>query len=76
MIKYPGMLSLDELRQALWQNIEQLEEMGVKYVKDCKLFLPIVDEHGDPRALREPDGSRPTHWTSRAYKSAASDYKL
>ena len=46
-----GTIPLDELKQAIWEDIEALrEEFGVSFVTGVKLVVPATNEFGDPLA--------------------------
>ena len=72
-IDYPGIITLRELEQALWQDLKKLH---VKLIDNGKLYLPLVNEYGETVWLREQNGRSPNAWTSHAYHSFAFDYKL
>lgn len=75
-IEYPGIITLAEFRQCLWQDMHELEDRGVEFIKYGQLFVPITNKYGDPLILQNSDGSRPKFWTSHGYHSAAWDYGL
>jgi len=76
-LNYPGIKCLDELKQALWQDIYNLKEEGIiQYVRHGKLYLPVVDVHGDPVCMKTKTGMPANRVSAGAYKSAAADYRL
>lgn len=75
-IEYPGVITLLEFRQCLWQDMHELEDRGVEFIKHGQLFVPITNMYGDPLILKNEDGTKPKFWTSHGYRSAAWDYKL
>ncbi len=75
-INYEGRVSLDEFRQAIWQDLDQLEKDGVEFLEEAKLQIPIVNQYGDPMMIKDPDGRVITDIHSHAYRCAAQDYAL
>ena len=75
-IEYPGVITLRELEQALWEDMRQLEDLCVKYIDNGKLYLPLVNEYGETVWLQDENGRSPGSWKSQAYRSLVSDYKL
>lgn len=75
-IEYPGVITLRELEQALWQDMKELEQLNVQLIDNGKLYLPLVNEYGETIWLRDHNGRTPRTWTSRAYHSLATDYRL
>jgi hypothetical protein len=75
-IDYDGLLCIQELEQALWEDMKQLQALGVKYIEHAKFYLPLVNEYGEVVYLRDEDGRTPQHWPSGAYRSLGTDYKL
>lgn len=72
---YPEMWCFTEFRQKLWEDIAELDRVGVEWVKDGKLYLPVVDIHGDPLDVRRlGDGSIRTG--GRAYVDAQMQYRF
>jgi hypothetical protein len=48
-----GTIPLDELKQAIWEDIEALrEEFGVSFVTGVKLVVPATNEFGDTVQVR------------------------
>ena len=48
-----GTIPLDELKQAIWEDIEALrEEFGVSFVTGVKLVVPATNEFGGFRQER------------------------
>jgi len=75
-IEYPGVITLTEFSQCLWQDIHELEDRGVHFIKHGQLFVPITNKYGDPLILQNSDGTKPKFWTTHGYHSAAWDYDL
>ena len=47
--KKSGTIPLDELKQAIWEDIEALRKNSAsRYVTGVKLFVPATNEFGDP----------------------------
>ena len=48
-----GTIKIDELKQALWEDIEALkDQFGVSYVTGVKLLVPATNEYGDPLLVK------------------------
>jgi hypothetical protein len=76
-IQHPGILSITELRQGLYEDLAKLNEMhGVEYVKNGWLYLPISDMEGEPLNLLNRTGRPVRRIPGTTYHSAASDYTL
>jgi hypothetical protein len=73
-----GTISLDELKQALWEDIQALhEEFDVSFVKNVKLIVPATNEYGDPVDVhRRCNGHRIKGIDTHPYHPACLDYKL
>lgn len=46
-IKINGRMTLAELRQSLFQAVNELGEVGISSVKGCNLYLTPLDKEGD-----------------------------
>ena len=76
-IQHPGILSITELRQGLYEDLAKLHEMhGVEYIHTAWLFLPISDAEGQPLNLLNTTGKPVSRIPGSTYHSAASDYTL
>ena len=73
-----GMVPLDELKQALWEDIEMLRaEFGVSYVTNVKLLVPATNEYGDPLLVKRlSTGATVRHLDTHHYRPACLDYQL
>ena len=73
-----GTISLEELKQAIWDDIEALrEEFGVSFVKNVQLIVPATNEYGDPVQVRRlSNGAKVNHLDTHHYRPACLDYKL
>jgi hypothetical protein len=48
-----GTINIDELKQAIWEDIEALkDQFGVAYVTGVKLTVPATNEFGDPLQVK------------------------
>jgi hypothetical protein len=48
-----GTIAIDELKQAIWEDIEALkEQFGVSYATGVKLVVPATNEFGDPVVIK------------------------
>jgi hypothetical protein len=77
-VSFHGFYTLEEFFQALYQEHENFQKLGIKYIRRAHLYYTPVDEQGDPVVPTDPDTGRPANnWKSDgAYKSAARDYGL
>jgi hypothetical protein len=73
-----GTIPLDELKQAIWEDIEALrEEFGVSFVTGVKLVVPATNEFGDPVQVRRlSTGGAVKRLDTHHYHPACLDYKL
>lgn len=73
-----GTISLDELKQAIWADIEALRDgFGVSFVKGVKLQVPATNEFGDPVVVKRlSTGGAVKHLDTHHYRPACLDYKL
>ncbi len=73
-----GTISLDELKQAIWEDIEALkDQFGVSYVTGVKMLVPATNEYGDPVQVRRlSTGGAVKHLDTHHYRPACLDYKL
>ena len=71
-----GMMTIDELKQALWTDLQILkEEHHVKYVTAPKLKLEPTDECGERITLRgRSDGKSLYRMHTHHYRPACMDY--
>jgi hypothetical protein len=77
-VSFRGIYTLEEFFQALYQEHEKFEKLGIKYIRRAHLYYTPVDEFGEPVAPIDPDTGDPVKgWKcDGAYKSAAHDYGL
>ena len=48
-----GTIAIDELKQAIWEDIEALkDQFGVSYVTGVKLVATATNEFGDPVVIK------------------------
>ena len=73
-----GTIKLDELQQAIWEDIQMLrDEFGVGYVTDVKLMVRATNEYGDPLVVKRlSNGATVRHLDTHHYHPACLDYKL
>jgi len=72
-----GTISVEQLAQALWEDIKALQEFyGVKFVTGAKLEIPATNEYGDPLPVRHPDGHIVRRYATHHYRPACLDYQL
>ena len=73
-----GTIKIDELKQALWEDIEALkDQFGVSYVTGVKLLVPATNEYGDPLLVKRlSTGAAVRHLDTHHYHPACMDYKL
>ena len=72
-----GTISLDELQQAFWDDIQALKDIyNVQYVTAPTLRIPVTNEYGDPLIVRGPTGKIITRLDTHHYHPACLDYKL
>lgn len=72
-----GTIAIDELKQAIWSDIEALKEQyGVKFVTAVRLSVPVTNEYGDPMQIRQPSGGRIRRIDTHHYRPACKDYDL
>ena len=73
-----GTINLDELQQAIWEDIQMLrDEFGVGYVTDVKLMVRATNEYGDPLVVKRlSTGATVKHLDTHHYHPACLDYKL
>ena len=73
-----GTIKLDELQQAIWEDIQMLrEEFGVAYVTNVKLMVRATNEYGDPLLVKRlATGATVKHLDTHHYHPACLDYKL
>ena len=73
-----GTIAMDELKQALWSDIEALkDQFGVSYVNGVMLIVPATNEYGDPMQVRRlATGAIVQRLDTHHYRPACLDYKL
>jgi hypothetical protein len=73
-----GTIKIDELKQALWEDIEALkDQFGVSFVTGVKLLVPATNEFGDPLLVKRlSTGATVRHLDTHHYHPACLDYKL
>lgn len=73
-----GTIKIDELKQALWEDIEALkDQFGVSFVTGVKLLVPATNEFGDPLVVKRlSTGAAVKHLDTHHYHPACLDYKL
>lgn len=75
-IDYDGLLCILELEQAIWEDMKELQALGIKYIEHAKFYLPLVNQYGETIFLKDQEGRSPHCWRSGAYHSVGTDYKL
>jgi hypothetical protein len=54
-----GTIKIDDLKQAIWKDIEALKnQFGVSHVTGVKLLVPVTNECGDPQKVKRLCQSR------------------
>ena len=73
-----GTIAIDELKQAIWEDIQMLkEQFGVSYVTGVKLMVPATNEFGDPLLVKRLSTGAPVRrLDTHHYHPACLDYKL
>ena len=73
-----GTIAIDELKQAIWEDIEALkDQFGVTYVTGVKLVVPATNEYGDPLVIKRlSTGAAVKRLDTHHYHPACLDYKL
>ena len=73
-----GTIGLDQLKQAIWEDIEALkDQFGITYVTGVKLIVPATNEYGDPLQVRRlGTGALIRRLDTHHYRPACLDYKL
>ena len=76
-IKFRGVYTLNEFFQALWEERQNIRDLGITHIRGASLYYQPVDEFGDPVSPRRPTGEPIKTWNNKGpYKSAAQDYDL
>jgi hypothetical protein len=73
-----GTIAIDELKQAIWEDIEALkDQFGVSFVTGVKLVVPATNEFGDPVVIKRlSNGATVKRLDTHHYHPACLDYKL
>ena len=73
-----GTIAIDELKQAIWEDIEALkDQFGVSFVTGVKLVVPATNEFGDPVVIKRlATGATVKRLDTHHYHPACLDYKL
>jgi hypothetical protein len=73
-----GTIALDELTQAIWEDVQMLrEEFGVSFITGVKLVVPATNQYGDPLQVRRLSTGAPVRLLdTHHYHPACLDYKL
>jgi hypothetical protein len=68
-----GTIKIDELKQALWEDIEALkDQFGVSFVTGVKLLVPATNEFGDPLLVKRlSTGATVRHLDTHHYHPAS-----
>lgn len=76
-IRVKGEMTLAEIRQALWERLQEAEEdYAVRYSRGAVLFINPTNGFGDDVTPLREDGSAITDLNCHGpYKSAADEYK-
>ena len=75
--KQLGTISIDELAQAVYADIQSLKDIyNVQYVTAPRLKLPVTNEYGDKLKVRRPGGGRVFRLDTHHYRPACKDYEL
>lgn len=76
-IQNPGLISIEEFRQAIWTDLGHLEKVdGAEFVQDPLICLPVVNQYGDLLNITNEQGTIMRKIHSHAYKCAALDFQL
>ena len=73
-----GILTLDELKRAIWTDLEVLKEIyNVRYVTGPRLRFQLTNEFGDHANLKDLGNGKPIHrMSTRHFRPACKDYDL
>ncbi len=72
-----GTISIDELAQAVYTDIQALKDIyHVKFVTGPQIKLPVTNEYGDTRVIRHPEGHLINRMDTHHYRPACRDYDL
>lgn len=72
-----GIMTLDELKQALWTDLQVLKETyNVKYIKGPMLKLNLTDQFGEVAPLKSLNDGKPIYrMHTRHFRPACQDYE-
>ena len=79
MIEYGalGTIAIDELAQALWEDIHVLmDSYNVRFVAGVRFFVPVTNPYGEPLIIRNAEGLRVNRIDTHHYRPACLDYRL
>jgi hypothetical protein len=72
-----GIVSVDELAQAIWTDIQALKDIyNIHYVRGSSLWLVATNEYGDPVVVQRPTGGSISYMDTHHYRPACKDYGL
>ena len=72
-----GTISIDELRDALVEDIEALKDIyNVRYLKNARLKIFVTNEYGEELKVRRPGGGRIHIMDTHHFRPACKDYDL
>ena len=74
-IKVRGEMSIAEFKQALFEKINEVEEMGVRYTRGATLFINPTNGFGDAVEPRKHGRTVDKLYSSGPYRSAADHYE-
>lgn len=75
--KQLGTISIDELRDALIEDIQTLKDVyNVRYLKNARLKLFVTNEFGEELKVRRPGGGRVHYLDTHHFRPACKDYDL
>lgn len=77
-IKVKGEMTLTEIRQAIFEQLQELEELyAVRHSRGANLYINPTNGFGDDVTPVDPAGREVSKLFTRGpYRSAADDYKL
>lgn len=74
--KYPGLMPVEDLFQALFQDREFFAKHGIRYIRNTALYFTPCDENGNPVTVRNSQGDVIDGYVSAgAYHSAADHFE-
>ncbi len=75
-IDCPGVICIAEFRQSIFEIMEDIQEQGINWVENPKLYLRLVNQNGETVFLRDDNGRALRSCSAQAYRSLGSEYNL